>query len=71
MSKTTFTTTGALVCPDLGKDGQVKGPFPALTVTAKRTIKDAEFSLTVPAHTAGPKRTLNGSVLAVKSNWSE
>lgn len=71
MSKTVFTTTSALVCPDLGKDGQVKGPFPALTVTAKRTVKDAEFSLAVPVHTASQSRSLNGTMLSVKSNYSE
>lgn len=71
MPKTTFTTSGVLVATDVGKDGQIKGPFPGLTVTAKRTINDVEFSLSVPTHTAAQKQSLNGSLLSLKSNWSE
>ena len=71
MPPTKFTATGMLVFPDLGKDGTVKGPFPGLTVTARRTIKDVEFSLTVPAAKAAKDQSLNGTLLGLKNNWSE
>lgn len=71
MSKTTFTTNGVLIFPDLGKDGKVTGPFPGLTVTAKRTLKDVEFSLTVPTAKAAKEQSLNGTVLGLKNTWSE
>lgn len=71
MSPTKFTANGMLVFPDLGKDGNVKGPFPGLTVTAKRTMKDVEFSLTVPAAKAAQEQSLNGTLLGLKNNWSE
>lgn len=71
MPPTKFTTNGMLVFPDLGKDGKVKGPFPGLTVTAKRSVKDVEFSLTVPAAKAAKEQSLNGTLLGLKKNWSE
>ena len=71
MPPTKFTTNGMLVFPDLGKDGGVKGPYPGLTVTAKRTMKDVEFSLTVPAAKAAKEQSLNGTLLGLKNNWSE
>lgn len=71
MSPTKFTANGMLVFPDLGKDGNVTGPFPGLTVTAKRTMKDVEFSLTVPAAKAAKEQSLNGTLLGLKNNWSE
>ena len=71
MPETKFTTNGLLVFPDLGKDGKVKGPFPSLTVSAKRTVKDVEFTLTVPTAKAAKDNTLNGTILGLKQNWSE
>ena len=71
MAPTKFTTIGMLVFPDLGKDGKVTGPFPGLTVTAKRTMKDVEFSLNVPAAKAAKEQSLNGTLLGLKNNWSE
>lgn len=69
MPETKFTTNGLLVFPDLGKDGKVKGPFPSLTVSAKRTVKDVEFTLTVPTAKAAKDNTLNGTILGLKQNW--
>lgn len=71
MPPTKFTTNGMLVFPDLGKDGKVKGPFPGLTVTAKRSVKDVEFSLTVPAAKAAKEQSLNGTLLGLKKNWND
>ena len=71
MSKAKFTTNGVLVFPDLGKEGKVTGPFPGLSVTAKRTIKDVEFSLTVPTAKAAKEQSLNGTLLSLKNTWSE
>ena len=70
MPETKFTTNGLLIFPDLGKDGKVTGPFPGLTVSAKRTVKDIEFTLAVPTAKAA-KNTLNGTTLSLKNNWSE
>lgn len=69
MSQTKFTSSGVLIFPDLGKDGKVTGPFPGLTVTAKRTVKDVEFALSVPTAKAAKDNTLNGTVLSLKNNW--
>lgn len=71
MPETKFTTNGILVFPELGKDGKVTGPFPSLTVSAKRTVKDVEFTLTVPTAKAAKDNTLNGTTLGLKQNWSE
>ncbi len=71
MPETKFTTNGLLVFPELGRDGKVTGPFPSLTLSAKRTVKDVEFTLTVPTTKAAKDNTLNGSILGLKQNWSE
>lgn len=71
MPETKFTTNGLLVFPDLGREGKVAGPFPSLTVSAKRTVKDVEFSLTVPTTKAAKDNTLNGTIFGLKQNWSE
>ena len=71
MPQTTFTTNGVLAFPDLGKDGQVTGPFPGLTVTAKRTVRDVDFSLAVPTAKAAKEQSLNGTILGLKNTWSE
>ena len=71
MPKTKFTTNGLLIFPELGRDGKVTGPFPSLTVSAKRTVKDVEFTLTVPTTKAAKDNTLNGTILGLKQNWSE
>ena len=71
MPSTKFTANGMLIFPDVGKDGKVTGPYPGLTVTAKRTMKDVEFSLTVPAAKAAKEQSLNGTLLGLKNSWSE
>ena len=71
MSDIKFNASGILFFPDLGKDNQVTGPFPGLSLSAKKKVKDVEFVLSVPTAKAAKDKTLNGTVLSLRGTHSK